>query len=99
MKQIPKTKKNCWEVMECGRQTGGNKVKEMGVCPAATSDIYDGINMGSNSGRFCWAVSGTYCFDEPQGTFVQKLLDCINCDFFKRVQNEQSNQFVFLPIS
>jgi len=29
------SKKNCWEVMNCGRQTGGTKVSEMGVCPAA----------------------------------------------------------------
>lgn len=24
--------KNCWEFKKCGRETGGSKVKELGVC-------------------------------------------------------------------
>ena len=83
--------------MGCERQPGGKKVCELGVCPAAMSNSYDGLNRGQHSGRFCWAINGTYCFDEAQGTFAQKLLDCINCDFFKQVQDEQGHQFVFLP--
>lgn len=29
-------KLNCWEFKKCGRETGGLKIKEMGVCPDAT---------------------------------------------------------------
>jgi hypothetical protein len=28
------TVNNCWEFKNCGREIGGIKVKEMGVCPA-----------------------------------------------------------------
>jgi hypothetical protein len=28
-------KLNCWEVKKCGREPGGVKVKELGVCPAS----------------------------------------------------------------
>ena len=28
---------NCWEVKQCGRQPGGPKAGEFGVCPAATA--------------------------------------------------------------
>jgi len=27
-------KLNCWEFKKCGRQPGGPKVAELGVCPA-----------------------------------------------------------------
>ncbi|MGE5174112.1 MAG: two-CW domain-containing protein, partial [Betaproteobacteria bacterium] len=28
-------KLNCWEHKKCGRQPGGHKVAELGVCPSA----------------------------------------------------------------
>lgn len=29
---------NCWEYFKCGREPGGSKVDELGVCPAATEE-------------------------------------------------------------
>ena len=29
---------NCWEVKKCGREPGGAKVAELGVCPASTGN-------------------------------------------------------------
>ena len=38
-----KTKLNCWEVMACGREAGGEKALESGTCPAAADKSFDGI--------------------------------------------------------
>ncbi len=29
-------KLNCWDFKKCGRQSGGEKAHELGVCPAST---------------------------------------------------------------
>ncbi len=82
-------KMNCWEVMKCGREPGGSKVHELGVCPAATDVSCDGLNGGKNGGRICWAITGTFCGGEVQGSFAQKRLSCMNCDFYKQVKAEE----------
>jgi hypothetical protein len=68
---------NCWEFKNCGRQPGGEKVKELGLCPATTEESNNGINQGMNSGRICWAVAGTCCGGKVQGLFAQKYLSCM----------------------
>lgn len=87
-------KKNCWEVLNCGREPGGENVDELGICPAAFIEETDGANEGKNGGRICWAVSGTLCNGECAGTFAQKLLDCLNCEFMKQVNTEEGREFV-----
>ncbi len=90
-------KMDCWDFKACGREPGGAKVAEFGVCPAATDTACDGLNDGNNAGRICWAVSGTFCGGAVQGNFAQKELSCMNCDFYKRVQAEQGTaSFVLL---
>ena len=54
-------RQNCWEFFGCGRETGGEKVRELGECPASTDASADGLNNGKNAGRICWAVAGTLC--------------------------------------
>lgn len=80
---------NCWEFMECGREPGGARVEEMGVCPTATTPTFDGYNGGTNGGRSCWLVAGTYCEGEVQGTFAAKFRDCFKCEFHKLVMEEE----------
>lgn len=82
-------KLNCWEYKACGRESGGIKADELGVCPAASDRSFDGINTGKCAGRFCWAVAGTFCGGSIQGTFAEKRDSCLSCDFFKRVQEEE----------
>lgn len=86
-------KRNCWEVMKCGREPGGEKADELGICPAALAEEIDGVNDGKNGGRICWAVAGTLCDGECQGTFAQKLLHCVNCEFMKQVTQEEGREF------
>ena len=66
------SKKNCWEFKNCGRELGGAKVDELGMCIAATDASTDGINNGQNSGRICWAVAGTFCGGKIQGLFAER---------------------------
>ena len=65
---------NCWEVKKCGREPGGAKVSERGVCPAFP-----------DHGRDCWMAAGTFCGGEVQGTFAEKLGNCQGCDFYRKV--------------
>ena len=86
-------KKNCWEAKNCGRQPGGPKAGELGVCPAATNTSFNGKNAGKNAGRYCWKVAGTLCGGKVQGTSAQKAMNCAACDFFKQVRQEEGTAF------
>lgn len=88
-------KLNCWEFKKCGRQPGGEKNHELGVCPASTENKLNGIHQGKNSGRACWVVAGTFCKGQIQGTFVSKRANCIKCDFYLSVLKEEAKNFVF----
>ena len=87
-------RKNCWEVLKCGWQPGGENAEKHGACPAALPGEYDGVNGGERSGRFCWVVARTFCFGESQETLTKKLIDCINCEFFKQVSEDEGRNFV-----
>jgi eukaryotic-like serine/threonine-protein kinase len=82
-------KPNCWEFKKCGREQNGRNVQEMGVCPAALDDSFDDINNGTNGGRICWAVAGTFCEGKKQGTFQAKRQSCVKCDFFSLVTHQE----------
>ena len=87
-------KLNCWEVKKCGRQPKGENADELGICSAATETRTHGINNGINGGRACWAVGGTLCGGEVQGTFTSKLASCLQCDFYSKVRFEEEGNFV-----
>jgi hypothetical protein len=87
-------KVNCWEWKKCGRQEGGAKVAELGVCPAASAESINGANCGLNGGRACWAVAGTLCGGKVQGTFATKLSNCMACDFYKLVVQEEGTNLL-----
>jgi tRNA A-37 threonylcarbamoyl transferase component Bud32 len=82
---------NCWEYKKCGREPGGEKAFQLGVCPAAMDQSFDGINQGDHAGRFCWAVAGTFCGEVAQGTFAEKRESCLGCDFFNKVRAEEGS--------
>jgi hypothetical protein len=82
-------KMNCWDFKGCGRQAGGEKVAELGQCEASVKAVADGMNGGQNGGRVCWAVSGTLCGGKVQGVFAAKVTSCIDCNFFKKVLEEE----------
>jgi hypothetical protein len=65
---------DCWEHFKCGREKGGNKVNEFGVCPAYTR----------GAGEACWMIAGTFCGGEIQGSRKDKEASCILCDFYQK---------------
>lgn len=85
----PKPKINCWEFHLCERQAGGALAEELGVCPAAIDSSVDGVHGGTNGGRFCWSIAGTLCFGKVSGTMAEKFGDCLDCEFFWRVADEE----------
>lgn len=87
-------KLNCWEIKKCGREPGSAKVKELGVCAAATESKLMGVNNGKCGGRACWAIAGTLCEGKVQGTFANKTLNCMNCEVFRQVVNEEGKDLV-----
>lgn len=82
-------KQNCWEFKKCGRQPNGEKADELGICLASTETRTSGLNRGTNGGRVCWALAGTLCGGEVQGTFAMKLANCMKCDFYQLVGTEE----------
>ncbi len=82
-------KKNCWEHKNCGREPGGARVNELGVCPVPSHNALDGAHGGRNAGRACWVIAGSLCGGKIQGTYAQKLSNCWRCDFFNAVRKEE----------
>ncbi len=82
-------KLNCWEFKRCGRERGGAKTHELGICPAAMETKLNGIHGGINAGRACWVVGMTMCDGVLQGSFAKKYDICVECDFFKKIKEEE----------
>jgi len=87
-------KKNCWEFKGCGREPGGTKTGELGICPASTSNRLHGVHDGRNAGRTCWVVAGTHCGGTVQGTFAQKFDNCSKCTFYAQVKQDETPKFL-----
>ncbi len=85
--------KNCWEYKKCGREQGGFKAAEKGVCAAAEEIRCNGVNDGHNGGRVCWMVAGTLCGGGVQGIFANKISSCLGCDFYQHVRKEEGIAF------
>lgn len=88
------TKLNCWEFKNCGREPGGDQVEKMGLCPASVEKRVAGVNAGSNGGRACWAIPGTFCGWMLNGTYSDKITNCQNCKFYQLVEIEEGSNFV-----
>lgn len=88
------SKLNCWEFKKCGREQGGAKSRELGVCPTAIEPRLHGSHGGRFAGRACWVVAGTLCGGQEQGTFAQKYHNCGKCDFYRMAKQEEGSKFV-----
>ena len=91
-------KKNCWEFKNCGRHEGGEHVRDLGICPATIEGSLNGIHEGTNAGRACWVVAGTFCKGEVQGSFGKKYENCSICDFYQGVRKEEGAKFTFSSV-
>ena len=82
--------KNCWERFGCGREPGGAKAMELGVCQAAQAVELDGLNGGQCGGRACFSLGIDHCGSGPGGERVS----CLDCSFYREVKREQGVAFV-----
>ena len=99
MSKSKEKKQNCWEFMGCGREKAGSQVKGFGICPAAQTGEGNGVNNGEKRGRVCWSVAGTFCDDSIKGTFAKEFHTCLECPFYKKIVEEEGNDFeMLLPI-
>jgi len=90
-------KLNCWEFMKCGLGPGGgNNTAEPGLCSAVTNQDADGINGGTNGGRICWAIAGSFCLKQSGGMFAQKKPNCMMCGFYELVLKEEGSSIFSL---
>jgi hypothetical protein len=87
-------KTNCWEYKKCGREIGGIKENDIGICPIVRNYTHSGRNDGKVAGRMCWAIAGTLCHDVIRGTFAMKEISCEQCDFFELVKSEERDKFI-----
>lgn len=90
---------NCWEFKKCGREPGGAKTHELGICPATTFEKADGFLNGKNAGRACIFVNGTFCQGEIQGAFSEKKISCSTCDFYKMLKKKHGNRMSVLSFN
>lgn len=84
---------NCWEFMKCGREPGGTKANELGVCIACSEARVDGMHGGKNGGRVCWAIAGTFCLGKAQCSFLKRMENCFECSFYIMVKSEMELDF------
>lgn len=82
-------KKNCWEFKNCKRGPGSNG----DACPAWKEMRLDGTHDGTNAGRACWVVAGTFCGGNVQGSFAKKYETCEKCEFYRTVKQEEAAGF------
>jgi hypothetical protein len=90
-------KQNCWEFKNCGREKDGPNSDQLGVCPVCQKNKGNKTNKGKQGGRVCWAVVGSLCGGTVQGSFAEKLMNCIDCEFFKSVKLEEGEKFKLYP--
>ncbi len=86
---------NCWEFNNCGKNPSSKGAKENGECPTEKFVEFEGTNKGKNGGRYCWRVPGTLCNVHDGKTipnWADKMKDCIHCEFFKKVRQEEGDQ-------
>jgi hypothetical protein len=86
------SKINCWKYKKCGREPGGSKTKELGVCSAAVFKTADGFCGGTNGGRACIFISGTLCGGITQGMYNAKKKHCETCDFYQKLKKEHGEE-------
>jgi hypothetical protein len=82
-------KYNCWEFMKCGREMGGDKTAESGVCPVAAESAAHGLNGGINAGRICWVVAGNSSKGTVKCSDSHGEHHCFQCEFRYKVTREE----------
>lgn len=82
MQEIDYTDRTCIIVIQ-------TRAPQMGKCWKAKNCGEKDCPAYENRDLRCWAISGTFCCDEVEGTFHEKIEACRKCDFY-RLANERA---------
>ena len=77
-------KRNCWEIKSCTSKE---------ECPAYGEARLNGVHGGTNAGRACWVVVGTFCSHRILGEFARKISSCRQCEVYRLVEQEEGGDF------
>jgi len=83
MEEIEYTERTCIIVIET-QTLYLAKCWEVKNCSKKDCPAYKSRNLR------CWLVSGTFCRDEIQGSYHEKIEECRKCDVYKKAQNHNS---------
>ncbi len=78
--------KNCWVIKQCGREKNGKKTAQFGECIASKEEL----------GHSCWAIAGTLCGGDVQGTSAQKSNNCMACEVYKKYHRSLGSEGKFI---
>lgn len=81
------SKPNCWEFNRCDRRA---------ECPAATDHRLNGIHGGTNAGRACWIVAGTFCNQKAPRTLTGKIKNCTYCSFYQTLRKQEGANYLMI---
>ncbi len=73
----------CWEFMKCGREGGGSRASELGICPA-----------WPDHGHACSLVAGHLCRGLVRELHGRDMDSCQDCEFYQRTQVTQHSGFL-----
>ncbi len=82
------SKLNCWEFMKCGKEPGGSRTEESGVCPIASEASADSLNDGINGGRLCWVIADI-CNYKIKCSATHHNSSCFSCEFRYKVMADE----------
>ncbi len=86
------------EIQEMWTSTQRGNGIRLAICPASTDRAYDGNNSGQNCGCYDRKIAGTLCEGMVQRSFAAKAMNCLDCDFYKLISDEERIQFACLRI-
>jgi len=83
MEAIKYTERTCIIVIEA-LSSHMDKCWEIKSCKKKECPAYESRDLR------CWIISGTFCRDEIQGSFHEKIAACRKCNFYQQAQTHQS---------
>ncbi|MFW3145826.1 MAG: two-CW domain-containing protein [Thermoplasmatota archaeon] len=80
---------NCWEIKRCGREPGGERASDLGICPASRNSELDCMNSGECAGRACWRIKEPIMGGTLLPHWSDPDRDCLVCPVLVKVRNEE----------
>ncbi len=77
----------CWEIKRCGREVGGARVDEYGVCPVSRMMSDHNGDVEEADVVLCWRETNTLCGVVYGGAGAVKMMHCSDCEYYKQAMS------------